>query len=387
LFVTIDIFSKYVQQKEKDVELLEKKYEEQQKYIKKQMATIERFRASATKSKMAQSMLKSLEKMERVETEHKQKDVRLNFGEVKRSGKIVLTVKNLSKHFGDKKIFERVCFEIERSQKVAIVAPNGVGKTTLLNVITGKYDIENGSIEFGHNVEPVIFEQDQNKSLNLENTILDETLEACKTSGQRQRVRSLLGAFLFPGDDVDKKIRVLSGGEKNRVAMVKVLLQNANFLLLDEPTNHLDIQSKDILLRSLKEFDGTILFVSHDRDFLNKLATHIIDLTPQGAHLYAGNYDSFLYQKNEQIKAKEEKASKIEKNTETKTSKKYDYKQQKKIKNLESKIDRLEKDKKRLYEKLAVLEYGSDEYHNIYKKIQDTERKLKESFELWEDLH
>ena len=380
-------YSNYLVQKEKDVALLEKKFVEQQKFIKKQKAVINRFRAQATKAKMVQSKLKALEKINLVQLECTQKNVNINLGNIKCSGKIVLTVKNLSMFFGSKKVFENVNFQVERGQKIAIVAPNGTGKTTLLSLIMGFYRPKNGFFEFGHNVEPVLFEQDQNRSLDLKKTVLQEVQDSCKTSEQRSKVRSLLGAFLFSGDDVDKKNGVLSGGEKNRVAMVKVLLQNGNLLILDEPTNHLDIQSKEILLNVLKDFGGTILFVSHDRDFLNKLATHVLDLKPNGAHCYAGNYDSFLYQKREQKNIADIVDKKINKKKDTKTKTgANNYEQRKKLRNLESKISRLEKELEQVADGFENLEYGTDEYEKTYNKIKNLEEKITQNLALWEEM-
>ncbi len=385
-------YSNYEKQKEIDNELLEKRYEEQQKIIKREMAVIQRFRAKATKAKMAQSKLRALQKMDIIKLESSAKNLRINLGKVRRSGKISLTVKNLSMFFdsgkqGVKKIFENVSFQIERGQKVAIVAPNGTGKTTLLNVVMQKLKQKSGSFEFGHNIEPVLFEQDQNRSLNLNKTVLQEVEDSCKTTEQRSRVRGFLGAFLFSGDDVEKKIRVLSGGEKNRVAMVKVLLQQGNFLILDEPTNHLDIQSKEILLTVLKQFEGTILFVSHDRDFLNNLATNILDLNSEGVFSYKGNYDSFIAQKNDQenlskmseLKTKEKKISKV-------SSFYNSYETRKKIRNLESKIARLEKELERYSKKFHHVEYGTDEYEKIFDKIKKLEKDIASSLALWEEM-
>ena len=381
-------YTKYLQQKEEDTKLLEKRIIEQQKFIKKQKEVIERFRAKATKAKMAQSMIKSLEKIDLIKPEQSQKIVRFNFFNTKRSGKIVLSVKDLDFSFKNKKIFQNVSFQIERGQKVAIVAPNGMGKTTLLNLISGKYDIQKGKIEFGYNVEVAVFEQDQNKSLNPKKTILQEVEDSCENSDARENVRKMLGAFLFSGEDVYKKISILSGGEKNRVAMVKVLLKNANFLILDEPTNHLDIESKEVLLNVLKHFSGTILFVSHDRSFLNNLATSILDLTPNGIEFYFGNYDSFLCQKKENCGFfKTSKMAKENKDSGFKSKNKQDYEKRKKIKNLESKISRLEKELEKVLKKFEILEYGTIEYEKIYTSVQDLEKQVKENLSLWEKMH
>jgi ATP-binding cassette subfamily F protein 3 len=382
-------YTKYLELKEQHTKLLEKKHAEQQKFIKKQRAVIEKFRAKATKAKMAQSMLKSLGKLERVRLEQKQKGVRFHFAETKRSGKIVLNVKDVAFSFAAKPIFSHVNFQVERGQKVAIVAPNGMGKTTLLSIIYGKYKPNHGEFSFGYNVESAVFEQDQNRSLDLNKTILEEVESACITSEQRANVRSILGAFLFEGDDVYKKIRVLSGGEKNRVAMVKVLLQHANFLILDEPTNHLDLESKEVLLDVLKQFNGTILFVSHDRTFLNELATHILHVTPNGIFKYEGNYDSFLAQKSEHesVAGVTNEKKTEEKKRDAKQTNKEQYQQRKEIKKIENKIEKLEKGIELLSEKLGMVAYGTDEFFDLSSKLKTAEEKLEACVKQWEKLN
>ena len=400
-------YSKYLEQKEHDKQLLEQKYIEQQKYIKKEMAVIDRFRASASRSNMAQSKLKALEKLELVKIEPMQKIVKIKFNNVKQAGKIVLTVKNLAKSFGDKLIFKNVNFEIDRGEKVAIVAPNGQGKSTLLNMIMENILCEDpgSKIIFGHNVFPAFFEQDQNKTLNPKKTIYQEVEDSCKTTEQRQKIRTILGSFLFSGDDIEKTISVLSGGEKNRVAMVKVLLQDANFLILDEPTNHLDIESKEVLLSVLKDYPGTILFVSHDRDFLNNLSTAIIELKQDSSYKYKGNYDAFLEQKDaqqnviENVKNIELRANHIEhalssrartRDPEIKHSNNFsknDYETRKQIRALESKIEKQEKELELLTKKFENLEYGSKDYNKVLNEINKIEKELNENLALWEILN
>lgn len=412
-------YSKYIVQKEENKALLEKKYEEQQKLIKKKMEVIDRFRYKASKAKMAQSMIKSLEKIEKIELEPELESIGFRLAPPVQSGKVVLTVKDLAFSFGDKKIFSNVSFEINRGNKVAIVAPNGTGKSTLLNVIMGKLNAQKGSIEFGHNVKAVFFEQDQNKSLDAKSTVLDEAVSVCSTEEQRLKVRGLLGAFLFSGDDVNKKIGVLSGGEKNRVAMVRVLLQGGNFLILDEPTNHLDIQSKNILLDVLKKYEGTILFVSHDRIFLNSLATDILELSHERIFAYKGNYDEYLYhrkyleQEQKGDKASSKNAQKAvsplnqEKNialnnTEVKnvtgksakeTSQKEvqkdsanNYEKNKEIKKLEAAIDKLEREIKELLVKFEKFSYGTKEYFAAQDSLKELQAKLSQKTLAWEEL-
>ncbi|MFC1841821.1 ABC-F family ATP-binding cassette domain-containing protein [Candidatus Dependentiae bacterium] len=379
-------YSTYIAQKESDRVVLEKKYEEQQKFIKKKMATIDRFRYKSSKAKMAQSMLKSLQNIEKIELDHDQKELKIGLPKPQAAGKIVLTVKQLGFSFGKHRIFENATFQVGRGHKVAIVAPNGTGKSTLLNIIMGKYDLQDGEFSFGHNVEPVLFEQDQNKSLNKLNTVIEEVELSCKTQEERLRVRGLLGAFLFSGDDVNKKILVLSGGEKNRVAMVKVLLKNGNLLLLDEPTNHLDIQSKNVLLDVLSKFEGTIIFVSHDRSFLNSLATDILELTPNGTFMYKGNYDEYLYHK-EYLASEHESLSKQNKKIiEKKRKPKNNYQERKELKKLESSIEKIEKEIANLMVKFENLSYGTKDYNDATAKLTELQNRLQEKNDAWEKM-
>jgi ATP-binding cassette subfamily F protein 3 len=378
-------YDEYLLQKQAASELIEKKYAEQQKYIKKQTDTIERFRAKASKASMVKSMVKALDRLDLIELESDQKAVRVSLAPTKPTGKIVMTVNNLSFSFDAKKIFEHASFEIQRGHKVALIAANGTGKSTLLNVIMHKLPATSGTVTLGYHVTAAFFEQDQNKALNQHSSIMEEIESVCKTAEERARVRGLLGAFLFSGDDVNKKISVLSGGERNRVAMVKILLQNANLLILDEPTNHLDIVSKDILLDALKQFDGTILFVSHDRTFLNELATDILELTPDRVYTYAGNYDAYLYQK-QHLTSEETAAAQFSETIHTQKDNKELHAERKKIQQIESSINKLEKDIAMLTAKFATLSYGTEAYHEAFNTLRSQEQKLKELYSYWEEL-
>jgi ATP-binding cassette subfamily F protein 3 len=372
-------YSVYEKQKEKNIGEREAAAERQKKDIERKMKTVERFRASASKAKMAQAMLKKIKKIEPIKVAQKSKTMSFSFPPVERSGKVVLTVENLSHNFDEKRVFSDVSFEIERGERVAIVAPNGVGKTTLFNIITGKLQKQFGEIRFGYRVFPAFFEQEQDKVLGAENTVLQEVESGCRDSETRALVRKFLGAFLFSGEEVDKKIRVLSGGEKNRVAMTKVLLQHANFLLLDEPTNHLDIQSKGILVNALKQYEGAMLFVSHDRDFLDKLSTRILELRSDGVTSYYGNYESYLYQKSEHSVDKQKVTKKVKvKNNKT------EYEERKKINKLEKKIERLEQKIEALNKKLESFKYGTKDFELVYRQLLETQKTLEESMEEWE---
>ncbi|HBS47745.1 TPA: hypothetical protein DEO28_02080 [Candidatus Dependentiae bacterium] len=387
-------YSQFLQQKEGEKAALEVAFEQQQRDIKKKMETINRFRAKASKASMAQSMLRSLEKVERIQIGTEQGKIKLNFQDFVKPGKVVLKAENLSKKYNDHYIFKNVSFELLRDEKAAIVAANGVGKTTLLNLISQKLKSDSGSFEFGHNVKFVTFEQDQEKVLDKKNTVLEECEKATKTSQQRAKIRSMLGAFLFSGDDVYKKIAVLSGGEKNRVAMVKVLLQDANFLILDEPTNHLDLESKDNLLQALQQYPGTVLFVSHDRNFLDNLATKILELTPDGLFGYSGNYEDYLYQKEHQSKDKVIKESNLQvKGFSKKEDHKKDFSETKDLKskqhkllNLEKKIASLEKEKAETVQLFEKFPYGTREFDSVTAKLQEIEKQLLQQLEMWQKL-
>ncbi|MCX5922412.1 MAG: ABC-F family ATP-binding cassette domain-containing protein [Candidatus Dependentiae bacterium] len=383
-------YSKYVVQKEHNLEILESAYIQQQKELKQKMATIERFRASAARAKSAQSMLKSVEKLDLITMPPAMKTMKFNFPPVQQSGKVVLEVDGLAHSFGDKKIFSNASFQIERGEKVAIVAPNGVGKTTLFNIIIGQIPKQTGTITLGYNVIPTIFAQDQNKSLDGSKNIIENLHNACPKKSEGT-LRSFLGSFLFTSDDVYKKINVLSGGEKNRVGMACVLLQDANLLLLDEPTNHLDIQSKEILLTALNAFQGTILFVSHDHDFINKLATRIIELTPSGTHGYLGNYESYLYQKKHETsaapKAKSAFANLAAVAEAPKKPAGNQYEIKKLTRKLELKIAKLEKDIAAVEETFSNLTYGSQNFITTQENLNKLKAELKDAAHAWEELH
>jgi ATP-binding cassette subfamily F protein 3 len=383
-------YSDYEEEKERRLETLKSQYALQQKEISEKKRTIERFKAKSSKAKMAKSMQKSLDKIERIEVPRDPRKAQFKFGQTKRAGRVVLEAQDLAFSFDDKKIFEHVTFNIERGEKVALVAPNGMGKTTLFNVLCGKYKQTHGNVHLGLSVDQTIFEQDQNKVLDPNKSVFDEVMD---NSGGKteQDVRRFLGTFLFGKDEIGKKTKVLSGGEKNRVSMVKVLLQDANFLLLDEPTNHLDITSKELLLTALNQFDGTMLFVSHDHDFVNNLATRIIELTKDGIHSYYGNYESYLDQKENSKQDQDSttgksKSSKSKSTSASKDQNKGDFDKKKEIQKLERKIEKLEKDIERINMRFADLEYGTEAFSDTQTQSQAKEKELKAVQKEWEKL-
>jgi ATP-binding cassette subfamily F protein 3 len=378
-------YATYEEEKEARTALLEQAYQDQQKEIKQKQETINRFRASASKAKMAQSMIKQLEKIERIVLPPSPRSISFSFPPTQRAGRTILTVKNVSQHFGSRQIFSNVSFTIERGQKVALVAPNGIGKTTLFNIITRSLPLQSGTIEFGENVVHTIFDQDQTRALDGNKTVIENILLRCPRATQ-QSARAMLGCMLFSNDDVDKKVKVLSGGEKNRVGMTSVLLQQANLLLLDEPTNHLDIFAKQVLLRGLKSYEGTMLFVSHDRDFINELATHVIELTANGTHMYHGNYDDFTYQKNStaQPQVKKETGSKTSpQDSEPDDTAKN---RERELRTLERKIATLEQQIADTGLKFADLEYGTPEFDVVQTKFTALRKDLAAVMAEWEKL-
>ncbi|MBM3886338.1 ABC-F family ATP-binding cassette domain-containing protein [Candidatus Dependentiae bacterium] len=387
-------YSFYLEESAAAKERLESQYAEQQREIKHKMELVYKFRAKASKASFAQSLLKGIERMEKIELPPDQSNINIKLGKVMRSGRVVLTIEGVKKSFGDKHIFENASFEVIRDDKLALVAANGVGKSTLLHTIVDRLNRDAGSIEFGHQVTWAFFEQDQGLVLDPRKTILETVEEACVTSEARGRCRALLGSFLFSGDSVNKKVGVLSGGEKNRVAMVKVLLQGANFLVLDEPTNHLDIISKEILLEALKAYEGTVLFVSHDRDFLDRLANKIIELEPLGTTSYEGNYEAFLYAKEQKMQKaasvkpadKQAAVKEVSNDAEKPGDSKQSYEISKQLQRLERSIAKHEEELAQCHKEYAEHTYGTCAYNEVAKRAKEAQQQLDEAWLAWETL-
>lgn len=380
-------YSDYVVQKEHDLQLLESSYQLQQKEIARKKATIDRFKASASRAKQAQSMVKQLDKIERIQLPPSPKTINFTFPPIVQPGKNVLKVEGVGQTFNQKQIFKNVNFEIERGQKVAVIAPNGVGKSTLFNIIVGKLPLQEGSVTFGYNVTHALFDQDQNAVLDLNKNIIENITTLCPRATM-QMVRSFLGAFLFKNDDLGKKVKVLSGGEKNRVGIIRIMLQNANFLFLDEPTNHLDIPSKEILLKALQNYPGTVLFVSHDHSFINCLATRIIELTPEGVHSFDGNYDGYLYYKkylaSQKTSSGQDKVSSDGKQQKPANEATSLYDLKKKSGALEKKIAKFEQDIETISLAFADFDYGSPEFNAAQKQLDEANKNLKATMTEWE---
>ena len=312
-------YSYYETEKALRVDMQQKAYENQQDYIRQNERFVERFKAKASKAAAAQSIVKRLEKLERIENvEIERPNMRINFAVDKQPGRVLCTLKHVSKSFGDLVIMEDTGAEIDRGDKIALIGANGKGKSTLLRVIVGSEAITGERI-WGHNVEESFYAQHQLEALNIENNVLDEMRES--RSGKTDlELRSLLGCFLFSGDDVDKKIKVLSGGEKARVALAKTIVSKANFLMLDEPTNHLDIHSVDLLIGALNNYEGSIVFVSHDRHFVSKIANKIWEIEDHKIVEFKGSYAEWEDWKERRIAAAKN-AELVEKNADPKNNK------------------------------------------------------------------
>jgi ATP-binding cassette subfamily F protein 3 len=286
-------YTKYLNQKDERRTQLQAAYSNQRQQIEHLEAFINRFRAQATKAKQVQSRIKELEKIERIEIPEEESTIHFKFPQPPPSGRMVAEAEGLAKSYGAKQVFKDVRFRIERGDRVALVGVNGAGKSTLIRLLTGTEAPTAGKIKLGHNVVSEYFAQDQYKVLEGEARMLDDISRAA-VKVPEQALRSLLGCFLFSGDDVFKPLGVLSGGERNRFALARILVSPSNFLLLDEPTNHLDMRAKDVLLEALAAFSGTVVFVSHDRYFIDRLATRVLEVEGGAVTSHEGNYEDYL---------------------------------------------------------------------------------------------
>ena len=288
-------YDKYLREKEQRRDTLIAACRNQRERVEQLEAFISRFRYQATKAKQVQSRIKELEKIERIELPEEEKTIHFTFPQPKPSGRVVAEFINVDKSYGLKQVLTNVSFNIERGERIALVGVNGAGKSTLIKLLSQTEPATAGRYKLGHNVEVDYFAQDQYKELDAEARMIDDLDRV--TRRPQSELRNLLGSFLFSEDDVFKKIGVLSGGERNRYALARMLLHPSNFLLLDEPTNHLDLRAKDVLLDALQKFSGTCVFVSHDRYFIDRLATRVFEVADGAVNIYPGNYEDFLWRK------------------------------------------------------------------------------------------
>ncbi|MEO6670412.1 MAG: ribosomal protection-like ABC-F family protein [Ferruginibacter sp.] len=402
-------YSYYETEKALRIDMQKKAYDNQQDYIRQQERFVERFKAKASKAAQAQSIVKRLDKIERIEDVNIERpNMKINFAVEKQPGKIICTLKHVSKSFKDVHIVEDTGAEIDRGDKIALIGANGKGKSTLLRIIAGTETFE-GEREWGYNVIESFYAQHQLEALNQNNDVLEELKDA--GSGKNDlELRSLLGAFLFSGDSVEKKIKVLSGGEKARVALAKTIASKANFLMLDEPTNHLDIHSVDLLVESLNKYEGSLILVSHDRYFISGLANKIWEIEDQKIREFKGTYAEWEDWKERRTKSEAEakrnikaeekevvkvKVEKVQQKPVSNDQKKELQKVKTKFKQLEEKLVELNKKKIVLENSLAAPEIYGDkhkflkaetDYNNAVKELKDANAEYEKVFEQMMEL-
>jgi len=389
-------YSHYLELRKERREQQEAAAKNQQKIINKTQILIDKNRAKASKAAFAQSLIKKLDKMEIVEVdEDDTASMHFRFPSPAHCGNIVLTVENAGKVYGPKRIFSGANFILEKGERVAFVGRNGEGKTTMMKMLAGQTEYE-GTLKLGHSVLMGYFEQDQAEKLDVNKTVFD-TIDELAVGEMRTRVRNLLGSFLFSGDDIDKKVKVLSGGERGRLALCKLLLQPYNLLMLDEPTNHLDIRSKDILKRALLAYEGTLLIVSHDRDFLDGLVHKLYEFREGHVKEHLCDISEFMRKRKlerlNELKStvREKKEEKVKASPAT-TEQKED--NGRKIKQLQSKINKIEEDISELEKKIAEADkkvnnpdfYNSSDSTAFFAEYQSLKDKLEEKFKLWEQI-
>lgn len=359
----------------------------QQKKIEETEKLIEKFRAKASKASMAQSLIKKLDKVERIEVDEDDNSVMsISFPVSVTPGRVVVEAEHVTKSYGDKTILKDISLLVERGSKIAFVGQNGQGKSTFVKAILNEFAYQ-GNIKLGHNVQVGYFAQNQAEYLDGEITLLDTMIEAA-TDSNRSKVRDMLGAFLFRGDDVEKKVKVLSGGERNRLALCKLLLQPFNVLIMDEPTNHLDIKSKNVLKAALQQFEGTLLLVSHDRDFLQGMANIVYEFKDQKIREYLGDINFFLEQRNVQNMREVEKKDVVVKEA-PKENKSLSYEEQKKNKSLQNKLSKIESQIQQLEKDIQAddkaLATNYDKHIEDAKFFAAYEKKKKDLDQLLED--
>lgn len=396
-------YTKYIQLRKERKESQEAAAKNQQKYIEKTQKLIDQYRAKASKASFAQSLIKKLDKIDVIEVDDEDTStMRLRFAPAPRSGKVTVEAADVSKAYGEKSILRNVDFMVEREEKIAFVGRNGEGKSTMLKLIVGDQEATGGKITIGHNVSIGYYAQNQTEMLDGNKTVF-ETIDDVAQGEIRKNIRSLLGSFLFGGDDVDKKVKVLSGGEKGRLALCKLLLQPYNLLILDEPTNHLDLRSKEVLKNSLIAYDGTMIVVSHDRDFLQNLTNKVYEFKGGNVKQHIGDINEYLnaraLEHMADINLKQKNTKQVKEVKEEKSQKQgFDeqQKREKETKALQNQVKKLEQEIELLEKNIAEFDTKASDPEaykkllndpNAFKKYEETKSKLAETIKLWEETN
>ena len=401
-------YSKYVADKEIRMQVERAAYANQQAQIRQTMRFVQRFRAKSTKAKQVQSRLKQLSRMERIELADTEGEVSFHFPPAAPSGRLALDIESLGKRYAEKQVFQDISFQLQRGEKLAVVGVNGAGKSTLMRILAGLEKKDRGKVKLGHNVKISYFGQHQAQELAPSLTAM-QTLSAVAGEMTVTEIRSLLGAFLFRGEEVDKKVQVLSGGEKSRLALAKMIVQPANLLILDEPTNHLDMSSQEVLQEAMAQYDGTIIIVSHNRHFVNSFVNKVLEIKKGCATLYEGNIEDYLYKlKNleaaRQIKLQEETDNdSVQEDSSGKQRGRAARQEQARVRQEKSrKINPLKKDVEQAEENIAGMETrkkeleqvmadpelyrDQDKFAECSKEYISLERKLKRMYQRWEEV-
>jgi ATP-binding cassette subfamily F protein 3 len=385
-------YYKYISLRKERIELQTSAFKNQQKVIEQKEKTIKRFMAQANKTKMAQSMQKQLNKIDRISIDSfNMKEMNLRFPEPLRSGRMVVKAE-CSKSYGDLEVLNNISLEVERGEKIAFVGQNGQGKSTLAKIIVDEIKATEGDVTLGHNVSIGYYAQNQSDALDPKLNLL-ETMENQATNEQRPKIRSILGSFLFSGEDVEKKVSVLSGGERARLAMALMVLKDFNLLILDEPTNHLDIQAKAVLKNTIENYSGTCIIVSHDRDFLSKLTGRTIEFRDKKLKNYLGDVNYFLEKREldnmRQVELREknnkQNSTEVKEENQIQFSREELKKMRRKVQYIEREIEKIEEEIEKLHDLMIEPDFYKDPSSpEIIKKHADCKKNLSLKMEQWE---